>query len=1077
MGDNINYGSQYYYNWEINYNSNWNLSETVVSYNGSPSIYVANRYGYDGSNSLLQSDISSYQFAKGAGAYYVYGQAEGANSVLVFENGAWQNSTTSLPTLSTSSGNIAYFYVNALSDPTLNSSTVVSGTEIDFSWNKFAGKNVLLVRYPSSATIATLQQGTTYNSQNYGSGTEVYYGSATSFNDVGLTSGTQYKYVLYSENYSYYSPGLVVTPSATPTVTVTGNSTPYTYNGSAQGPNTASNTGTGTSYTFSYVGTGSTTYTASSTQPTNAGTYTVTATVAASGNYAQTSSSATAFTIAQAVLTITANNQSVVYGTAVSTVISNGSYTPTGFKGSDNSSVISGTATYTTNYTATTTVGASGITITPVVTALSATNYTFATANGTITVTGLNESTADFRTNSSGNFSSASTWQYFDGSNWQAATQAPSSNNNITVQNGHNIILDVDYTVGSGKTFTLDATSTLTISSTVVLTIAGSADFAGQSVTVKSDATGTGSIGQISGTLTGASNVTVERYIPADNTRGWRLLSVPTNGSQTIQDSWQAVTWITTGDAAIQSSGGFDDIVTPYTSMQTYNSASGWEYITSTEIPISTNPAYSIYIRGGRDATPLNTVVDPVTLSTTGTIYQGAQSTTIPSGEYSLIGNPYASAIDFSGLTLTGGVANTFYVWDPKLTSGNSLGVYQTFSAGTLPPWSTPIGGGSYGATNTRIESGNAFFVYAPSASGTVQINEDNKVTGSNDVFRPAAPASTSAQLKTNLYSVSGNTASTQLDANFAIYGSAYSNELNNNDALKLSNTGENLAILDNGTKLEVQAQPPITSADTIFYDMWNMQQQQYELAFIPYNLSQPGLTGYLKDSYLGTSTQLNLSDTTKVLFSVDGNASSDSNRFMVVFRPSTVVPISFTGVTAIQQGSAVAVGWKVADEKSIVSYIVERSADGINFTNIDTVDAIGDNGSAAVYSWLDKNPLAGTSYYRIESIGIGGGIEYTWIVKTEVTEVAGSTDITVYPNPITDGEANLKFINQPSGIYIVRLISATGQLLFETSVSHIGGTDVHLINLPPVAQDIYKLQIMTPSKNMYEQKLIIGKK
>lgn len=83
----------------------------------------------------------------------------------------------------------------------------------------------------------------------------------------------------------------VATPTVTPTVGT------YTFNGTAQGPDAATNSGTGTSYTFSYVSTDGTTYPASSTKPTNAGSYTVTVTVAANGNYAEGVSSATAFTI------------------------------------------------------------------------------------------------------------------------------------------------------------------------------------------------------------------------------------------------------------------------------------------------------------------------------------------------------------------------------------------------------------------------------------------------------------------------------------------------------------------------------------------------------------------------------------------------------------------------------------------------------------------------------------------------------------------------------------------------------------------------------------------------------------
>ena len=79
-------------------------------------------------------------------------------------------------------------------------------------------------------------------------------------------------------------------------------------------------------------------------------------------------------------------NQTVAYGTAVTTVTGNGSYTATGFVNGENTSVISGSVTYSTSYTATTAVGTAGVTITPNVSGLSATNYSFTGANGTITI-------------------------------------------------------------------------------------------------------------------------------------------------------------------------------------------------------------------------------------------------------------------------------------------------------------------------------------------------------------------------------------------------------------------------------------------------------------------------------------------------------------------------------------------------------------------------------------------------------------------------------------------------------------------------------------------------------------------
>jgi hypothetical protein len=87
----------------------------------------------------------------------------------------------------------------------------------------------------------------------------------------------------------------LVVDKGTPAVTVIVGT--YTYNGSHQGPNSATNTGTGTSYTYSYAGTGSTNYAPSATAPTAGGTYTITATVAANDYYNSASSEVTAFTI------------------------------------------------------------------------------------------------------------------------------------------------------------------------------------------------------------------------------------------------------------------------------------------------------------------------------------------------------------------------------------------------------------------------------------------------------------------------------------------------------------------------------------------------------------------------------------------------------------------------------------------------------------------------------------------------------------------------------------------------------------------------------------------------------------
>jgi uncharacterized repeat protein (TIGR02543 family) len=134
------------------------------------------------------------------------------------------------------------------------------------------------------------------------------------------------------------------------TISISDTTTAFTYTGLAQGPSASATSGSTGTVTYSYQGRLSTTYGPSATKPTNAGTYTVTATVAASGNYAGASSPVD-FEISKAALTITSSSHTVTYGDAIPTITA--SYA--GLVNSESSSVISGqscTTTYATSSSA-----------------------------------------------------------------------------------------------------------------------------------------------------------------------------------------------------------------------------------------------------------------------------------------------------------------------------------------------------------------------------------------------------------------------------------------------------------------------------------------------------------------------------------------------------------------------------------------------------------------------------------------------------------------------------------------------------------------------------------------------------
>ena len=221
------------------------------------------------------------------------------------------------------------------------------------------------------ATVSALSRG------NYLLLTDVASSISGSFSSVkvsgaGLTANT-------TSNLVQTANAIYLAVNSTPTVTVNVGS--YTYNGTGNGPNTAtiSLTPDSGAVTWSYIGTGSTTYGPSANVPTNAGNYTATATVAAdsANNLNAASSSAALFTINTQAASVTADAKNKNYGDVnpVLTAVMNGTV---------NGDVLNYTlATDATQYSA---VGVSNI----FVTLGSNPNYNVSATNGMLTISQAN---------------------------------------------------------------------------------------------------------------------------------------------------------------------------------------------------------------------------------------------------------------------------------------------------------------------------------------------------------------------------------------------------------------------------------------------------------------------------------------------------------------------------------------------------------------------------------------------------------------------------------------------------------------------------------------------------------------
>ena len=669
-------------------------------------------------------------------------------------------------------------------------------------------------------------------------------------------------------------------------------------------------------------------------------------------------------------------------------------------------------------------------------------------------------------------------------------------NASLAFNSGNNTLRGLTVTAGNVTlTNALNMVGAAGAANGEVIVNAGAVLNANGNLTLRSTASGTARVGISAGTING--NVTVERFISDNNgNRAWRMLSVPTRGSQTFKQAWQEGatsitqnpipgygTILTAGTGNLQwQANGYDARQTSGSLLRYATNFNGWAEVISTNSAMETEMGYFLFVRGDRSVLPSTgtTAAINTTLRTTGTLYQGNQAArSVANNTFALVGNIYASAIDFTGLTRTGGMTNQFWVWDPKLSLGGSLGAYQAFS-GTIPFNFVPlIPGGSYptGVPNTVIESGQAFFVYARSAPGSIALNESAKTAGVNLPFRPLN-GSAIPTLRTFVHGVSGSSTTYLADVNYVAFDPSFSNAVDENDVVKFTNTNENVAVRRDNVDLLVESRQPVQNNDSILINMWNMRPQTYRFTFEPQHMNTISATAMLVDRFTNTNTPISLTQNTTVDFTVTSNpASANQDRFRILFNVGAPIPVTFTNVSAYSRNGGIQVDWKVAAELNINRYQVERSTDGRNFTTAGTVAATGNTGSEVNYGWFDPNPTPGTHFFRIRSIGnAAGDVKLTQVVRV-VIGGDQTPAVTVAPNPIQSNTMNVQFRNVTGGRYNLRLMNAAGQVMYTNIAELVGGNSTMTYRLPVViTAGTYTLEVLgSDRKTRFTQTIIIN--
>ena len=414
-------------------------------------------------------------------------------------------------------------------------------------------------------------------------------------------------------------------------------------------------------------------------------------------------------------------------------------------------------------------------------------------------------------------------------------------------------------------------------------------------LTFKSTEDKTGQIDEFTGIFSGSGTVVVERYIPAGQ-RAFRLISPSVTTTTSIYKNWQENgaspigfgTHIT-GEGA--SDNGFDETATNNPSLfifdnniESQSGGAAWETVSNTDVnTLTAGTPYRLLVRGDRnvDLTTNTPTATETVLRAFGDLHFGDFSPTISAfdANFNFVGNPYQATVNSKEVTYSGDInSNYIYVWDAQQGSNGS---YVTID---MLDGSNTVGSNA----NEFIQPGQAFFIrnnLSVTTPPSITFTEASKEVSEEQLSTFSVPN----YAKVNLQLFTTTSEGEQIvDAIGLRFSDDFTNEVNDADAGKMGNSGENLALVSNNQLLSIEQRKMPLLGEELQLFVNNYQAENFSFRLQLENWNEENEI-FIKDDYLNTLTPISADEVYS--FNVTpGIASSTSMlRFSLVFGDQTL--------------------------------------------------------------------------------------------------------------------------------------------------------------------------------------------
>ena len=112
------------------------------------------------------------------------------------------------------------------------------------------------------------------------------------------------------------------------------------------------------------------------------------------------------------------------------------------------------------------------------------------------------------------------------------------------------------------------------------------------------------------------------------------------------------------------------------------------------------------------------------------------------------------------------------------------------------------------------------------------------------------------------------------------------------------------------------------------------------------------------------------------------------------------IVPVELSSFSAKTQDSEIILNWVTSSEINNMGFEIQRRTNDYKWTKIGFANGKGTTTEKSLYSFLDKNPVDGKSYYRLKQIDFDGSSKFYNSIEVDFETVKEYSLAQNYPNP-----------------------------------------------------------------------------